>query len=131
MGIAVAYAALAVILSLLWSGAARARETAHLRTLGIARRQITALTIIEHGPLVLIAVIAGLLLGVAVAWVVLPGLGLSSFTGADVDPALTVDIGQLAVLTGALVVIVAIGVALAAWVQRRTDPAAAVREGLE
>lgn len=131
MGIAVAYAALAVVLSLLLSGVARARETAHLRTLGIARRQITALTIIEHGPLVLIAVIAGLLLGVAVAWVVLPGLGLSSFTGADVDPALTVDIGQLAILTGVLVVIVAIGVALAAWVQRRTDPAAAVREGLE
>jgi HAMP domain-containing protein len=44
---------------------------------------------------------------------------------------LTVDIGQLAVLAGALVVIVAVGVALAAWVQRRTDPAAAVREGLE
>jgi putative ABC transport system permease protein len=131
MGIAVAFAALAVILSLLMSGAARTRETAHLRTLGIARRQITALTIIEHGPLVLVAVVAGLLLGVAVASVVLPGLGLSSFTGADVDPTLTVDIGQLAVLTGGLVVIVAIGVALAAWVQRRTDPAAAVREGLE
>jgi hypothetical protein len=48
-----------------------------------------------------------------------------------VDPTLTVDIGQLAVLTGALIVIVAIGVALAAWVQRRADPAAAVREGLE
>lgn len=131
MAIAVGYAALAVILSLLLSGAARARETAHLRTLGIAPRQITALTIIEHGPLVLVAVVAGLLLGVAVAWVVLPGLGLSSFTGSDVDPTLTVDIGQLAVLTGALIVIVAIGVALAAWVQRRADPAAAVREGLE
>jgi putative ABC transport system permease protein len=131
MAIAVGFAALAVILSLLMSGAARARETAHLRTLGIARGQITALTIIEHGPLVLVAVVAGLLLGVAVAWVVLPGLGLRSFTGADVDPVLTVDIGQLAVLTGALVVIVAVGVALAAWVQRRTDPAAAVREGLE
>ena len=131
MAIAVGFAALAVILSLLLSGAARARETAHLRTLGIARPQITALTIIEHGPLVIVAVVAGLLLGVAVAWVVLPGLGLSSFTGAEVEPALTIDIGQLAILTGALVVIVAIGVALAAWVQRRTDPAAAVREGLE
>ena len=131
MAIAVGFAALAVILSLLMSGAARARETAHLRTLGIARRQITALTVIEHGPLVLVAVVAGLLLGVAVAWVVLPGLGLSSFTGSDVDPVLTVDIGQLAILTGALVVIVGIGVALAAWVQRRTEPATAVREGLE
>ena len=131
LAIAVAYAALAVIISLLMSGAARARETAHLRTLGIGRWQITGLTVVEHGPPVLVAVVGGLLLGVAVAWVVMPGLGLSAFTGAEVDPVLSVDVTQLALLTTALVVIVVIGVALAAWAQRRADPARAVREGLE
>lgn len=131
LAIAVAYAALAVIISLLMSGAARARETAHLRTLGIGRWQITGLTIVEHGPPVLVALVGGLLLGVAVAWVVMPGLGLSAFTGAEVDPVLSVDVTQLALLTAALVVIVVIGVALAAWAQRRADPARAVREGLE
>jgi putative ABC transport system permease protein len=128
---AVAYAALAVIVALLMSGSARARETAHLRTMGIGRGQVSALTVLEHGPSVLVAVVAGLALGIAVAWVVLPGLGLSAFTGSAADPRLTVDIGQLAVLTAALIVIVAIGVAAAAWMQQRADPALSVRAGFE
>ncbi|MDQ2688887.1 MAG: ABC transporter permease, partial [Chloroflexota bacterium] len=127
---ALAYAALAVVVALGMAGAARARETAHLRTLGIGRAQITAMTIIEHAPVVLVAMVAGLLLGIAVAWVVLPGLGLGAFTGGA-DPALTVDIDRLLVIGLALVVIVALGVALAAWAQRRADPARAVREGIE
>ncbi|HEX5041219.1 MAG TPA: ABC transporter permease, partial [Candidatus Limnocylindria bacterium] len=129
--IALGYAALAVIIALLLSGSARARETAHLRTLGIGRRQVTLLAIFEHAPLVLVAVIAGLVLGVAVAWVVLPGLGLSAFTGAAGDPALAVDVGRLALLTAVLLAIVAVGVGLAAWAQRRADPARAIRSGME
>jgi putative ABC transport system permease protein len=129
--IAIAYAALAVIVALLLSGSARASETAHLRTMGIGRRQVTLLAIFEHTPLVLVAVVAGLVLGVAVAWVVLPGLGLGAFTGSTGDPALTVDAGRLVLLTAALLVIVAVGVGLAAWAQRRTDPARAIRSGME
>ncbi len=129
--LALAYAALAVIISLGLSGSARARESAHLRTMGVGPGQITLMTIIEHLPLVLVAVIAGLGLGVAVAWVVMPGLGLGAFTGSAADPVLRVDVGQLMVLTAALLVIVALGVTLAAWVQRRADPARAVREGLD
>jgi putative ABC transport system permease protein len=129
--IALGYAALAVVIALLLSGSARAHETAHLRTLGIGRRQVTLLAIFEHAPLVLVAVVAGLVLGVAVAWVVLPGLGLSAFTGSTGDPALTVDAGRLAGLTLALLAIVAIGVGLAAWAQRRADPARAIRSGME
>jgi len=129
--IALAYAALAVVIALLLSGSARARETAHLRTMGIGRRQVTLLAIFEHAPLVLVAVIAGLILGVAVAWVVLPGLGLAAFTGSAGDPELAVDAGRLALLTAVLLVIVAVGVGLAAWAQRRADPARAIRSGLE
>jgi len=129
--IALAYAALAVVIALLLSGSARARETAHLRTMGIGRRQVTLLAIFEHAPLVLVAVIAGLILGVAVAWVVLPGLGLAAFTGSAGDPELAVDAGRLALLTAVLLVIVAVGVGLAAWAQRRADPARAIRSGME
>jgi predicted lysophospholipase L1 biosynthesis ABC-type transport system permease subunit len=128
---AIAYAALAVTISLLLSGSARARETAHLRSLGLNRSQIVLLAILEHAPPVFVAIVAGLTLGVTVGWVVLPGLGLSSFIGSPSDPALTVDVGQLAAITGALVVIVAVGIGLAAWAQRRIDPARAVREGIE
>src|SRR3990170_701690 len=131
LAVAVAYAALAVITSLLMSGVARARETAHLRTLGIDPWQIVGLTIVEHGPPVAVAVVAGLVLGIVVAWVALPGLGLSAFTGAEIEPMLFVDVTQLAALTAALIVIVLIGMGLAAWAQRRPDPALAVRSGYE
>lgn len=128
---ALAYAALAVTIAMLMSGTARARETAHLRTLGLNRGQVVALTVLEHGPPVLVAIVAGLALGIGVGWVVLPGLGLAAFTGSASDPRLTVDLGQLAFITAALVVIVATGMALAAWAQGRTDPARAVRSGYE
>ncbi len=131
LGVAVAYAALAVITSLGLAGAARAGETAHLRTMGLGRRQVTLLAIIEHAPPVLVAIVAGLLLGVAVGWVVLPGLGLGVFTGSAGDPVLTIDFDQLLLLTAILLAIVAVGVALAAWMQRRADPARAIREGIE
>lgn len=128
---ALGYAALAVTVALLLSAISRSRETAQLRTLGLAGRQVVALTALEHGPAVLVAALAGLALGVVVGWVVLPGLRLSAFTGSSADPALTVDIGQLAVASVALAAIVVVGVGLAAWLQRRTDPASAVRSAID
>lgn len=129
--VALAFAAVAIILSLLLAGAARTRETAHLRTLGLNRPQVVILALLEHGPPVLVAVVAGLLLGVAVGWVTLPGLGLGAFTGSEADPVLIVDPAQLAALTAALLVVVIVGVALSAWSQRRADPGRAVREGVQ
>jgi predicted lysophospholipase L1 biosynthesis ABC-type transport system permease subunit len=131
LAIAVAFAAIAVVVAMLLSGTARARETAHLRTMGLGRGDILGVTVMEHAPPVLVAMAAGLALGIGVAWVVLPGLGLAAFTGSAADPALAVEIEQLVLLGVVLVAIVAIGVLLAAWSQRRADPARAVREGLE
>ena len=131
LGAAVVYAALAVVISLLLAGSARARETAHLRTLGMAAGQVLALSVLEHVPPVLVAVAAGLALGIGVTAIVLPGLGLATFVGGVAVPSLTVHAGQLGVLLAALAVVVALGVAGAAWAQRRADPARAVREGIE
>lgn len=128
---AAAYAGLAVMISLLLAGTARARETAHLRTLGLGRRQVLALSVLEHAPPVLVALVAGLLLGIGVAWIVLPGLGLATFVGGTATPPLTADAAQLGTLVAVLVGIVAIGIGLAAWAQGRVDPARAVREGME
>lgn len=133
MAAAVGYATLAVIVALVLAGLARGRETAHLRALGVSRGQVALLAIIEHAPPILVAIAAGLALGVGVAWVVLPGLQLGAFTGAgtSVDPALTVDLGQLVGLTAALLLVVGLGVALAVWAQRRIDPAHAIRSGAD
>jgi putative ABC transport system permease protein len=131
VGLAVAYAALAVIISLVLAAGARARETAQLRTLGLSRSQVVGLAILEHGPPVLVAALAGIGLGVAVGWLLLPGLALGAFTGGAVDPVLTVDLSQLLLVVGALAAIVALGIVAAAWVQRRADPVLVAREGVE
>lgn len=131
VGLAVAYAALAVTISLVLAAGLRARETAQLRTLGLSTSQVVGLTVLEYGPPVLVAAVAGVGLGVAVGWLLLPGLALGAFTGAPLDPALTVDPSQLLVVVGVLAVIVALGIAAAAWVQRRTDPVLVTREGIE
>lgn len=131
VGLAIAYAALAVTMSLVLAAGARARETAQLRTLGLSRSQVLGLTVLEHGPPVLVAAVAGIALGIAVGWLLLPGLALGAFTGAPVDPVLTVDLSQLLVVVGALALIVAIGIAAAAWVQRRAEPVLVAREGIE
>jgi hypothetical protein len=99
--------------------------------LGLDRPQVVLLAILEHAPPVLVASVGGLVLGVAVGWVVLPGLGLGAFTGAAADPALTVDPTGLIWLAVGLAVIVAVGIGLSAWSQRRTEPARAVREGVQ
>ena len=127
--VAIGFAALASIVAMLLSGSARARETAQLRTLGLGRAQVLWLTLLEHGPMVVVALLAGSALGLAVAWVVLPGLGLGGIVGAAGDPPLTVDLARLVVLALAVTIIVAVGIGLAAWAQRSADPARTVREG--
>lgn len=128
--VAIGFAALASIVAMLLSGSARARETAQLRTLGLGRAQVLWLTFLEHGPMVAIALLAGAGLGVAVAWVVLPGLGLGGIVGVAGDPPLTIDLGRLVLLALAVTLIVAVGIGLAAWAQNRADPARTVREGV-
>src|SRR4029453_13105350 len=60
---AFAYAALAVSAALAPPGASRAVEVAHLRTLGLTRREALGLVIVEHGPTIVVAFVAGALLG--------------------------------------------------------------------
>jgi len=131
LGVSIGYAALAVVISMLLAGAARARETAQLRTMGVGRAQIVGMTLLEHAPPIIVAMAAGLGLGLLVAWVVLPGLGLGAFTGGATDPVLTIRPLEVGLLSAGLVAIVAVGVLLGAWAQRRIDPARAAREGIE
>lgn len=130
---AVGYAALAVIVALVLAGLARAREAAQLRTLGVSRGQLVLLTVIEQAPPIVVAIVAGLALGLGIAWVVMPGLQLGAFTGAgaSVDPALTIDFGQLLGVTAAMLAFVVIGIGLASLAQRGTDPAKAIRSAVE
>jgi len=129
--VAGAYAAIAVAAALALAGAARAVEVAHLRMLGLSRREALGLAIVEHGPTVLFAFVAGIALGLGLFVLLEPGLGLDALVGSRVEVPLTADPRQLAIIFAGVLVIAAVGIGLAAWMQRRGAPVAALRRGFE
>lgn len=129
LGVAAGYTALATMAALTLSAAARTRNLAFLRTLGMSARQSLGLTVVEHGPPVLIALVPGVALGVAVALLLAPALGLAAFAGAEVAVALTVDWAAVAVMSAALLAVVAAAIAISTWLARRASAADALRIG--
>jgi hypothetical protein len=84
------------------------------------------LTVIEHLPPVLLALIPGVLLGVALANVVEPGLGLINFTGGQAV-ALSVDWMTLGAVIGALSAVVLVAIGVGSWLATRERVASALR----
>ncbi len=137
VGIAIAvvvaafYAALAVAAALALAGAARATEVAHLRMLGLSRADAVRLVVIEHGPTVILAFVAGVALGLGLFVLLEPGLGLDAIVGSRIAVPLSADPRQMAVIFAGILVIAAIGIGLSAWMQRRGVAVAALRRGFE
>jgi putative ABC transport system permease protein len=131
VAIAIAYAALATTAALVLVAAVRSRETAHLRTLGMTPRGLLALSVVEHGPAVVMATAIGVALGVGVAWFVAPGLDLAGLIGSSIDVALVVDWQVVGLLLLALVVVLAVGIGLSSWIGRRASLAGSTRQGIE
>ena len=139
LGIAILYAALALAAGLVLAVAARRRQLTILRTLGLARADVGRLVVLEHLPLVLLAVVGGLGLGAAAGVLLVPALGLTAFTGSagtgtgltiapvDVpvvlDPFVTLALGLPPLVAAVLVV------GLGAVAVVRSDAARAVRVG--
>lgn len=129
--VAALYAALAVTAALALAGAARSSEVAHLRMIGLSRRDALALAIVEHGPTVVLALVAGVALGIGLFVMLRPGLGLDALVGSELDVPLSADAGQLALIGVGVLAIAAIGIGLAAWMQRREVAVAALRRGFD
>lgn len=129
--VAFAYAALAVSAALALAGAARAVEVAHLRTLGLTRREALGLVVVEHGPTIAVAFAIGVTLGIALFALLREALGLADLVGTTVDIGVTIDPAQLAIVLAAIVLIVGLGMLLGAALQRGARPADAVRRGFE
>lgn len=128
---AAAYAALGVTLALALAGAARAVEVAHLRTLGLSRRETLSLVIVEHGPTVVVAFAAGAALGLGLFVVLRPGLGFDAIVGSGLPIPLSLEAGPVGLVLAAVVAIAAVGIGLAAVLQRRGAPVHAIRRGFE
>jgi putative ABC transport system permease protein len=129
--VAAAYAALAVTAALAIAGASRATEVAHLRMIGLSRGDALGLAVVEHGPTVILAFIAGVALGLGLFVLLEPGLGLDAIVGSTIAVPLSVDPQQLAIIAVVVIAIAVVGIGLAAWMQRRGVAVAALRRGFE
>lgn len=133
--VAVALAALlcgaAVVMTLMLAGPARARLLAVLQTLGLSGRQSRGLVGWEIGPWTVVALVVGALLGAVVPRVVLAAVDVTALTAGDVQPDARFDPLLLAGVAGGFVVVVLVGVAVAAALGRRGEIAAQLRIGEE
>ena len=129
--LAMVYAALAVAAALALSGAARAGEVAHLRTLGLTNRQATGLVVVEHGPTVTVAFLGGVGLGIGLLALLRDGLGIEALVGSAPDVPIGLEPAQLLMVLAGIVTVVAVGLGLGSWLQRRAAPIAALRRGFE
>ena len=129
--VAALYAALAVAAALALAGAARALEMAHLRTLGLTRREAAGLGLGELGPTVAVSFTAGVALGLGLFLFLENGLGLTAIVGATPHIPLRVDPAQLALVLAGIVMIMVVGVGLSTALGARLTTSTAVRKGIE
>ncbi|MBA2556396.1 MAG: ABC transporter permease, partial [Chloroflexi bacterium] len=127
LAVALGYAALTVAAGAALALATRRRELAVLRTLGLGGRNAIGLIVLEYAPVILVALAAGLVLGLAMAWLLAPALELETFTGLTGEIAPQVDWGHVILLGVAPIAVVSIAVLLGAWLAQRADLARAVR----
>lgn len=129
LGVAAAYVTLTLVIGLLLAAAARSRDVAYLRTMGLSAGQSLRMAILEQVPPIVVAVAAGAGLGLAIVALIGRGLDLGAFAGADIAADLTIDWLLLGLAGAWLVVVAAIGVGIGALAARRVDPARALRIG--
>jgi putative ABC transport system permease protein len=127
--VAALYTALTIIGALTLSAARRTQDLAFLRTLGVTSRQALWLTVVEHAPPVILALVPGIALGIGVALLLEPGLGLGVFVGTDAEVTLAVDWGTMALISGALLVVVVLAITAGTWLSRRARLVDALRIG--
>jgi putative ABC transport system permease protein len=123
------YAALAIVAVVFLEGQRRARELAYLRTLGLTSSQTVSLTFVEHAPPTVLALAVGVVLGLGVAWLLEPGLGLGAFIGPAAPVRLQVDWPAIAAIAAIVVAAIAVMVGASSWLARRLEPSRALRIG--
>jgi putative ABC transport system permease protein len=107
----------------------RTREMALLRALGLDARGVVGVVVGEFGLAIGVAAAAGVALGLAIAWLAVPGLGVERFAGTVAAPDVAVDLsGVLAAVAVPLLVSLAVTIPIVASI-RATDPSAVLRMG--
>jgi hypothetical protein len=102
-----------------------------LRTLGLGRRQAIGLLVVEHGPIVGLAFVAGAALGFGLFVLLRPGLGLEGIIGSPLDVPVRIDAVQVVLLLAGVIAIGGVGIVVGAIIQRRRMLTLALRRGIE
>ena len=114
-------AAAAVVLTLVLGARARAQLLANLRTLGITRPQERAVLGWEIGPIAVVTLAVGVVLGMTLPSVVLAGVDLEQFTGGSRQPTIVLDpVVPGLVIAGFLLLVLVATVLAAALGSRKT-----------
>lgn len=121
----------ALLLTLAMARGERIRLLAVLRTLGFDRRQSAAMVAWEIVPLAITAIVAGVLTGIGLSWLVVSAVDLRAVTGALARPELTLSAGTVGLVVALFVLGTLAALAFAIGAARRSDPARTLRAAEE
>jgi putative ABC transport system permease protein len=102
-GAALLFAVVGLAISLWYTVSSRQGEFAVARALGLARRQLLGWLAIESGFLIVVGVVGGLVVGVVLAWVVMPSITLTTEGRPPIPPpvaAIAWDLVVVLVVSG-------------------------------
>ena len=105
---AAGYCLLATLLALVLTGRQRAELVSILRIVGLSRGQVAAIVALEMVPLVGVVVLTGWAVGLALPYLLVPSIDLTTFTGGLASPATHVDLVAAGLLGLGLVLVVAV-----------------------
>jgi putative ABC transport system permease protein len=123
------FCGLAILLALVVGADNRARAIAYLRTLGLSRGQARGLVLLEVGPLVVAAMLGGLVLGMILPHVVGPAVDFRPYTGGEKVSSYPLDPVALGVIFGGLALLAAAAILVDAALSRHRGLGAALRVG--
>lgn len=110
-----------IALTLVRGDASRSRQSALLGSMGAPQRRTRWLVAWEIGPLAVISLASGVVLGLVLPAVVLAGIDLRAFTAGSAQPSITIDPLLTAAIASGVLVVVVIGAVIAALAARRQD----------
>lgn len=126
--VAALYAALAVALLVLIAARSRSRDLALVRTMGGRSRDALLLSLVELGPLVVLGLALGICLGIAIPYLIEPGLDLAFFTG-NASTTIAVPGPTIVVLCLILLAVLAVAILVVGLRARRADLGRVLRVG--
>lgn len=129
LAVCAAMAVLALVLTLVLSAPARSQTMSLVRILGGHPRLGGRIVLWEVMPIVGIALISGIALGLGLPHLLASGVDLRPFTGSAGQPDLVYEWPLIAAAAGGAILTILLCVALAAALARRTAPATTLRTG--